>query len=238
MSSLLRIVFAAALTTTLATNGQAADAPSMAPLPPIIQAPPSPVIEFTSGWYLRGDIGYRFNNLGTVTALIGPNPTNNTIDDGILLGVGGGYKSGWFRADVTLDHGGQITYEGTRSLPNDYKAKVDSYTVLFNVYFDLGTWSGFTPYIGGGIGGSFLRGRDFARVNTTIPRDGFERWNLGWAWMAGVSSAISPSVVIDVGYRYIDLGDATTNFDSTNNQLFLNNLTAHEVRIGARYLFD
>jgi opacity protein-like surface antigen len=238
MGRLQTYALTAALTLMLAAQAQAADAPPIEPLPPVIPQPPSVVEEFTSGWYLRGDIGYRFNDLGTVTALKGANPTNNEIDDSVLLGVGAGYKSGWFRADVTFDYGGNLAYTGTRSVPGDLTGKVDSYTTLFNVYFDLGTWSGLTPYIGGGVGGSFIRGRNFAVRNTTIPLDGFNRWNLGWAWMAGVSSALSPSVVIDLGYRYIDLGDATSNFDTTGNQYFLNHLTAHEIRLGARYLFD
>ncbi len=235
MRSLPKTVIAAALTAMLAAGAHAADAPSM---PPIFQAPPLSVVEFTSGWYLRGDVGYRLNDLGTVTALTGPNPTENNIPDATLLGIGAGYKSGWFRADVTLDYGGRNAYTGTRVVPGDYAAKIDSYTALFNVYFDLGTWAGFTPYVGGGIGGSFLRGRDFAWRNTTIPLDGFNRWNLGWAWMAGVSSAISPNITIDLGYRYIDLGDATTNYDTSGNQLFVNGLSAHEIRIGARYHLD
>lgn len=235
MRSLPKTIVTAALTAMLAVPVQAADAP---PLPPIIEAPSLPVVEFASGWYLRGDVGYRFNDFDNVTALNGINPTNNTINDAVLLGVGAGYKSGWFRADVTLDYGGRGSYEGTRTVSGDLTARVESYTALFNVYFDLGTWSGLTPYVGGGIGGSFLRGRDFARRDNTAPLEAFTRWNLGWAWMAGISSTISPNVVVDLGYRYIDLGSATTNYDTSGNQLFINDLTAHEIRLGARYLLD
>lgn len=239
MCRLQRSAFAAAMAATMAAGAHAADGPGPAPaFPPIVQAPPPQVEQFTSGWYLRGDIGYRFNNLDSVSALTGPNPVNNEISDSLVLGIGAGYKVNWFRTDVTLDYGGRMSYDGTRSIAGDYSAKIDSYTALFNVYFDLGTWSGFTPYIGGGVGGSFLRGRDFAWRNNTARVDAIKRWNLGWAGMAGIGYAVSPNLSLDLGYRYIDLGDATTNYDTANNQLYLNGLTAHEIRIGARYLLD
>jgi opacity protein-like surface antigen len=55
--------------------------------------------------------------------------------------------------------------------------------------------------------------------------------------MAGVGYAIGPNLMVDVGYRYIDFGDANTNTDSFGDMTF-RNVAAHEVRVGLRWSFD
>jgi len=41
-----------------------------------------------------------------------------------------------------------------------FSTKIDAVSALANVYLDLGTWAGFTPYIGGGGGMSYLRSKN------------------------------------------------------------------------------
>ncbi len=234
-------IFAAAIPFALLLAGaaHAADLP-MPPLPPLVQKAPVLVEEYASGWYLRGDFGYRFNAIGDVLATVAPNPSNTRVDDSIAVGGGLGYKAGWFRADATFDYGARASYRGdTPAASANYTTKIDTYTVLGNAYLDLGTWSGFTPYVGGGAGGSFLRTGDFA---TAVPAMSgtpiLGRWQFTWAAMGGFSYAFAPKVLLDLGYRYINFGDALTQFDAVPNQLNLKNLAAQEVRIGVRYTLD
>ncbi len=132
--------------------------------PPLLQsAPPLLVDEFSSGWYLRGDVGYRWNDVDSV-ANVNPPPgvRGNDLDTSWLVGAGVGYKWEWFRTDFTLDYGtkSEFTADSNRRA-NDFTAKIDSVTGLVNVYGDLGTWYGFTPYVGVGVGFAHLQAADF-----------------------------------------------------------------------------
>jgi opacity protein-like surface antigen len=55
--------------------------------------------------------------------------------------------------------------------------------------------------------------------------------------MAGVAVAVSHNVMIDAGYRYINIGDVSTGSDAFGAMTF-KNVSAHEVRIGLRWSFD
>ena len=66
---------------------------------------------------------------------------------------------------MTGDYGGPSTFTGSADNGNSVSAKIDTYTVMFNSYIDLGTWAGFTPYVGGGIGKARMEIHDF----TTTP---------------------------------------------------------------------
>ncbi len=62
---------------------------------------------------------------------------------------------------------------------------------MANGYVDLGTWAGFTPYVGAGLGTGYtdvaeqlrLRARQTLAVGCDHRR---RSWNFAWALMAGV----------------------------------------------------
>jgi opacity protein-like surface antigen len=239
MSSTKTFAIIGAASLALVTAAKAADLPPPSlSLPPSIQKAPALVDELSSGWYLRGDIAYRMNRLGSVTNLVGPQPTSNKIDRSGAIGVGVGYKMNWFRADVTVDYGFKTKYWGdTVFLSPDFTARVDSITALFNVYGDLGTWFGITPYIGVGIGGSNLGTSNFSEASLpAVPEPTRNaRWNTAWAWMAGLSYNVSENLAIDLGYRRINMGDALTNPDFFGNRLTFGKFSADEIRAGLRW---
>ncbi len=107
------------------------------------------------------------------------------------LGFGGGYKYKWFRTDVTLDYANTARFHGdTAQGPGYYTAKINSFTLLANVYLDLGTWGGFTPYVGAGVGTTNLRIHEYTNCRSKFRAKASTdttRWNLSWAAMAGVS---------------------------------------------------
>jgi opacity protein-like surface antigen len=227
-------VFAIASLAAIAPLGAARAADMPMSLPPLVKAPVF-VEQYQSGWYLRADIGYRWNEIDGISALVGAQPTGTTIDDRFVVGGGGGYKAGWFRADVTVDWGPRT---GIAAVTPDYRVKLDTATVLANLYLDLGTWSGFTPYVGGGVGMSWNRTTDFVSNALLAPGvDGMKeaRWEFAWAAIAGMSYHLSPNLLLDASYRYLNFGDALTPLATNNNQLTIKDLTAQEVRIGLRY---
>jgi opacity protein-like surface antigen len=236
----------AALAFLFVSSANAADLPRrQAPLPsmpppPLLQSAPSLVDEFASGWYLRGDIGYRLNRVDDVTNA----GVDSIIDDSLgkswLIGAGVGYKLSWFRADLTADYGTKAKYSGDSVFAtDDFKAKIDSVTGLVNVYGDLGTWYGLTPYIGAGVGFAHLQTSGFSETSLGGPdADSTGKWNFAWAYMAGISYRVTGNYHIDLGYRHINMGDVTTGTDAFGNQLSLKKLSADEVRLGFRYVLD
>ena len=216
----------------------AADMPGLTPPPnvPIEQILPSPA---TLAWYLRGDIGYAWGEMDGAQSAPGfASPTNNDLGNSVTGGVGVGVKTQWLRTDLTLDYTG-AKYTGTVATPGDTTAKVSAISTLFNGYFDLGTWYGLTPYVGAGAGVSNLRTYDYSSTAAPPFSGSLSRtqWKFTWALMGGVSYAVAPNVLVDLGYRYMDFGDVTTASDASG-AMILKNLAAHEVRVGVRWSFD
>jgi opacity protein-like surface antigen len=78
-------------------------------------------------------------------------------------------------------------------------------------------------------------------VDTTLPGPGkvtSARTSFAWAAMAGVAYQIDPNWVIDVGYRYLALGDVPTSRETSLPGDLTNwkQLSAQEVRFGLRLL--
>ena len=59
------------------------------------------------------------------------------------------------------------------------------------------------------------------------------RYNFAWALMAGVGYALNDRAQLDVGFRYVNLGNLKTLNSTTSSPL-----TSKEVRVGIRYLID
>jgi opacity protein-like surface antigen len=61
-------------------------------------------------------------------------------------------------------------------------------------------------------------------------------YRFAWAAMAGVSYAVAPHTLLDIGYRYLDLGHTTVSlFPSA---AVTRNLSTQQVRFGVRYMID
>jgi opacity protein-like surface antigen len=230
---------AAALTgLAVAAAAHAADVPGL--WPPDQDKPPQ-YREYRSGWYLRGDVGYRFNRMGHVDSADAV--TSFKYDNAVSAGGGFGFKDRWFRMDLTVDYSAPAKFSGTTqsgAAQPQYTTSIDAATGLINGYIDLGTWAGLTPYAGAGIGVSYLRAHEFR--NTALPAGELvslqPKWNLAWAAMGGISFRVTPQWEIDVGYRYLNLGTAASGPQSVGGQAHFRQLTAQEVRVGFRFLMD
>jgi opacity protein-like surface antigen len=232
------LLLAAQITTTITTS-LAADMPKGYPREPLPL--PEPPLVINSGWYVRGDLGYGWGRLSGAQAAIGfpPDPSNNTLGNGMIGGLGVGIKRDWIRTDLTADYLSDMKYQGTVVAPNDVTAKMSAWSVLLNGYLDLGSWYRVSPYIGAGVGAARVRVSDFQSTATPPFTAGASnsQWNFAWAAMAGVGYTISPNVVADVGYRYLNLGDTKSATDPSGYMTF-KNIASHQVRVGLRWSFD
>jgi opacity protein-like surface antigen len=123
-------------------------------------------------------------------------------------------------------------------------------TFLANAYVDLGNWSGLTPYLGGGIG----LGVNTAQMNVNYSQSvsslnglSAQTWTgainsttygVAWALMAGLSYQLTPSVAIDLNYRYLNNGPPRTVVDPLTGTSLRQRYVSQQVRIGIRYLIQ
>jgi opacity protein-like surface antigen len=200
--------------------------------------------ELVSGWYARGDIGWRQQKIGSVDAPAPFFATEWSLDNTPSFGGGGGYKYKWFRMDATLDYASLADFRANTATTADYyTAKLDSFTLLANMYLDLGEWYGITPYVGAGVGMSNLRVHQYTNLSIIEPQDGVvdqSRWSFSWALTGGIAYQFASNLVLDVNYRYLNLGEAHSGPEppAYTNRSYFRDITAQEVRIGLRLLLD
>ncbi|WP_051402248.1 outer membrane protein [Lutibaculum baratangense] len=214
-------------------------------VPPMKGSVVEPVpVEFGSNWYLRGDVGYRAHmedwklQVGS-TAI----DLDDDSEDMWTVGAGAGYQfNPWLRADVTVDFAPEQELRGRIPFAREFVLKGDTniWTVLANAYVDLGTWNRITPYVGAGVGASRVGvsdpGIEHTPTGVQATLQGSDHaWGLTWALMAGASVSLTPNLLADVGYRYLNIEEV--NFDQ-DFELEIKDLAAHEVRVGVRYMMQ
>jgi opacity protein-like surface antigen len=205
-----------------------------------------------------------------------------------FVGIGAGYQwNSWLRTDVTAEYRLQSRFSfedkscfGTNALGaliatpgaacattagfsgidnrNYYNGRISSTVVLFNAYLDLGNWSGFTPFIGAGIGYASHQisnlsdigvGYNYAAgVATGTSSSGLVRFanrsqgSVAYALMAGVGFDLSSNAKLELGYRYLNMGRVRGQSLACANSTcgdFMNyrDIHAHEFKLGVRYMF-
>jgi len=278
MSMRIAVASSIAALMGIAAPAQAAD------LDEIIYAKELPVtqpVEIGSGWYLRGDLGYSTKTSGAATSYsvfsAGPPATytstpfgSSTLNGNWSGSLGVGYNfTDYLRGDLSFDYA-RGRFAGTTSsaaacagLATGQCASADGqtyeqYGFMANAYVDLGTFVGFTPYVGAGAGVTRVGWKGYRNDQTCISvagnlcgataatdrdRSGTESWRFTYALMGGVSYDLTKDLKLDLGYKYskIKSGDQAS-FDTTNVaagatgfQVRDNGFEKHEIRVGLRY---
>lgn len=212
--------------------------------------------------YFRSDVGYSFSGTPDVDwpvtdnngNLITDDVTNVDIDNTWFTesGLGCGSGSRGFRGEVMLGFHGERDIDGEPGPWNPgppvtadpLHTSVKSYTAMVNGYKDLGNFGGFTPYLGAGVGVAYNILEDVSftgNPNLVNQIRGDRDLAFAWSLMAGVGFQISERTILDVGYRYIDMGKAESqNIDSAgffNPRVDVDDIDAHEIKVGLRYHF-
>lgn len=230
------------------------------PVIPEVAVQPAPV----GGWYLRGDIGYagaKFkrskyatidncdSGCGDVTdPTFGSNELFGKLKGSFLLGGGVGYQvTDYFRTDLTLDYMTRAKFNGYTVGANcdgeidcrsDERGRMSALSILANAYVDLGTFSGLTPYVGAGIGGTNVKWGDLNAENYNTTQQGASNWRFTWALMAGVSYDLTESLKLDAGYRFRRIsGGEMFKGNEYLGSGYDKGLDIHDVRVGLRYQF-
>ena len=194
----------------------------------------APAVDY-SGWYLRGDIGFSNQSVGSLFNVNYANFSSvQNIDKGFdaapFFGLGVGYTvNNWLRFDVTGEYRGAANFHGldVGAIPaggfadDRYTGSKSEWTFMFNGYVDLGTWWNITPFVGAGVGFSRNTISNFGDIsvclnsNSCVASGGSDafgptasKWNFAWALHAGLAYQVYRNVTLELAYRYIDLGNA------------------------------
>lgn len=227
----------------------------------------SPPMPSAGPCYFRADVGYSFGSDADITwaqtdpgtgDYLGNRVDTLNFDNSWFgeVGVGCGFAERaigkGFRAELMFGYHGKRKVDGEPEYPwNDPTPEDDplhtevwSYTAMLNIYKDLGTYGRFTPYVGAGMGVAYNQTDEvyFTGNPALVNRiEGDEDLSFAWSLMAGVGVQLTNRATLDLGYRYLDLGEASSG--RVDNALFVNpevnidDITAHEFKVGLRYEF-
>jgi opacity protein-like surface antigen len=260
----LNLFTAASFVVLLATGAQAADMPAY--------YEPEPIQEY-GGWYLRGDIGASNQFVNDFSSPYWDQIAGGAFPDAVYLlqddfdasffiAAGFGYKiNDMFRVDFTGEYRFESDFHGLdnydtnfQTTPgidgtNQYTGTKEEAVFLFNAYYDLPSWGIMTPYIGAGVGAAWIKLSDFTDYNPTFNATGLSgevtEWNLAGAAYAGLAFEINDRLTFDVGYRFLYLGDISTEnllrpdgTDGDYNPFDFEGIASHDVKVGLRYMFN
>lgn len=237
--------------------------------PPVIDFEPEYEAEFEGNLYLRGYVGFTNQQVDSLDNVLFAAPDrieflSSEFDAGGLGGIALGYRlNDWFRGDISAEYrmrtryqgvdrtdaaGGATAWDGT----NTYTADKSEFLVMANAFVDMGTYHGVTPYVGAGVGATYTMIDNF--VDTGVSNIGGVLANslaygqadgelaFAWALHAGIGYEINDRLTLDMGYRYLHLGDASTTdliaYDGTNtvdNPMGFEGISSHDITFGFRY---
>lgn len=172
-------------------------------------------VELGSGWYLRGDLGWSSDNGPQLSSFQSEGKQNRWALD---VGAGYKFNN-WLRTDATLTfskprdvskNGSVVTcpyvlYGLTNQRTNEKdgflwdaihdtcnsqdRADLRKTDLMLNAYVDLGSWKGFTPFVGVGAGVSMLKYSETLKYTKTSD---------GSAYAADLSAAAEyPHIWVD-----------------------------------------
>ncbi|WP_242217835.1 outer membrane protein [Shinella zoogloeoides] len=242
------------------TSGYAADMYE----PQVIEAPVQETVVETGGWYLRGDAGWSYNKLRGAHYFQGSNKVDQDfhtarLKGGFLIGGGVGYQiTDHLRTDVTLDYmfksnfrgstKGECGFDSSLSCTSRDVASLTALSLLANAYVDIGHYGVFTPYVGAGIGGTYVRWADLVNTScadngtgcdNTMTHRGRSGWRFTYALMAGTAIDLTCNLKADVGYRFrhVTKGDMF-GYMEKGGPGYDKGFYSHEARAGLRYSFN
>lgn len=275
------IVWAAATAGIVSFVGHSAAEDYWMPSPDHVPAHSDEKVEFASNWYVRGDLAYAQETFPKIAPDFSFDSSSSALNT-YRAGAGMGYKvNDWFRTDLVLDYRSRIQAVGigatrtcitgmaldpagfpvvtaTDTCSGHFDTEIHRWDLLANGYFDIGSWNGFTPYIGAGAGMTWARTKQsvYWTMSNGLPYQASFNLNAGnnfyfnfdrsqshmnyqfaWAVMTGVAIAMTDHAQLDVGYRFLNLG-SITGLSGVTGTSVTQKVYVNELRAGVRYMID
>ena len=180
--------------------------------------------------YVSGKLSYDFNKVKLKEADLQEGTIDRARLNKVLVGsphIAYGVRAGYVR--------GELEFNGSRDIKRNHitfgDGEIDHFKLykrsgMANIYFDYLTCTPWTPYVGAGMGVSYLKvdNGDYARSG----------YRLAWQVMGGMTYDINSHWALDLGYRYADLGRIRVAKDDLTTKVSARD---HEIMFGVRYSF-
>lgn len=213
-------------------------------------------------WYARVDFGFApWVESGTPNATVGGSLSID-FDEARFTkpfsgGIGVGYRlTEMFRTDLTAEFS-QGDFDGSafETLPcapteaaatscrHDFTSQYWAAGVMANAYADFGTVLNVSPYLGAGIGATYMQWGEVSAHSrcvaggqaclqddyATSRMSGKGSWRFTYALMAGASYDLTDRVKLDMGYRFSRIDDGAMYGSGSDD-----GIQRHEFRVGLR----
>lgn len=204
-----------------------------------------------AGYSMAQDAGIKDKTFSATDGIICGDPGCNTggelndVGQSPVLQVGVGWRiNPNFRTDVTFGYRPGFSIDDDDAVPSHFTGDITSMALMLNGYYDFSASWG-KPYVGAGIGWASNKLDNV--VNTfpggSITAQGRTWTGFAWSLMAGIGFPMGGNMMLDVGYRYIDLGKIESGSGTATDSTFgpfpysglSGNLRAHELMVGLRF---
>jgi opacity protein-like surface antigen len=178
--------------------------------------------------YVSAKLSYDFNKVNVKESSADADVAHAKLDKELFgTHVAYGVRAGYVRGEIELNNSRDIKRNNVVDEYSVEHFRLYKHSVMANAYFDYLTCTAWTPYVGAGLGTSYLKA-DFGDVAKSAN-------NLAWQVMAGVTYDVNANWALDLGYRYADLGRVRKNFGGEHKVKV--DARDHEVLFGVRYTF-
>ncbi|VVE27896.1 outer membrane protein [Pandoraea anhela] len=159
------------------------------------------------------------------------------------LALGYQFGGGWrAEGEYVFKRSGEFDSYWAPFNANANRFKVSSQRLMLNGYRDFDLGHGFSVYGTLGLGVAIISA-DGWQGNPSRRFASRTQTNLTYSAGAGVSYAIDKRFTLDVGYRYVDMGNVETSFNTFQNRIgardeqLKGRLASNEVFVGVRGRF-
>jgi len=196
-----------------------------------IMLPFSAKASVEKGWYVGSNIDLSFQRKAESTVSNVTNDISHRNAWGLSGEVGYAWGNGLRAAGELVYRDAEINnVDGTGS--GAAGGAIHNKALMANLYYDIETGTRFTPYVGLGVGGSFVDADNMRTINGLTIDD--SRFKLAYQAIVGTSVDLDGNWDFTVDYRYF----ATPNvsFKTTLGDAKTEN-SSHNLMMGLRYVF-
>jgi opacity protein-like surface antigen len=121
--------------------------------------------------------------------------------------------------------------------PAGANSNVQTHSGMINVFYDIETETRFMPYVGFGVGYARTEGdTQFTNKTTGISQTvKTSTDNFSWSANAGVVYEMTSEWGLELGYRYVDLGDIVMGPSANGTRFDADSYVSHDILIGILY---
>ncbi|MFJ4158000.1 outer membrane protein [Pseudomonas sp. NPDC089752] len=157
--------------------------------------------------------------------------------------VGYRFGNGWrLEGELSLPQKNKFT-SGSSAFPTSLNEhQIESRRVMFNIYRDQKLTQALSIYASAGLGLAQLESAGW-QGNESRQYGTATQTNLAWSLGAGLAYEVTERMTLDLGYRYVDMGNTESGWNNFQNVRGLQdekmraNLVSSELHLGMRWAF-